>query len=225
MSEHDRFRDRAEAGRRLARELTEYAGDGGVLVLALPRGGVPVAYEVARELGAPLDVFLVRKILVPGREELAMGAIASGEVRVLDEAVVDKLGLEDESIARAAADAQQELERSERAYRAGRGEPQVEGRTVILVDDGVATGSTMRAACLAVRGLGPARLVMAVPVASRQACEQFRELADDVVCVSTPEPFQTVGFWYEDYAKLSDGDVRELLERAGDELPAGPGVA
>jgi putative phosphoribosyl transferase len=225
MAKQDRFRDRAHAGRRLAHELKRYAGAGDVLVLALPRGGVPVAYEVARELAAPLDVFLVRKLLVPGREELAMGAIASGEVRVLDERVLGRLGIDDESVARSAADAQQELERSERLYRADRGELRIEGRTVILVDDGVATGSTMRAACLAVAGLEPGRLVVAVPVASPAACQRLGELADEVVCLRTPEPFGTVGAWYDEYDALDDGEVRELMERARGELAAGPDVA
>jgi len=208
------FRDRTDAGRRLAARMTEYAGRSDVLVLALPRGGVPVAFEVARALRAPLDVFLVRKLGVPGQEELAMGAIASGGVRVVNEDVVRHLGIPPEVIDAVAAREQGELERRERAYRDERPAPDVRGRTVILVDDGLATGSTMRAAALALRQQGPARVVVAVPVASREACEEFRGEVDDIVCAATPEPFMGVGRWYEDFSQTTDEEVRELLARA-----------
>jgi len=197
----------------LAARMPEYAGRSDVLVLALPRGGVPVAFEVARALRAPLDVFLVRKLGVPGQEELAMGAIASGGVRVVNEAVVRHLDIAPEVLDAVAAREQEELERRERAYRDERPAPDVRGRTVILVDDGLATGSTMRAAALALRQKGPARVVVAVPVASREACEEFRGEVDDVVCAATPEPFMGVGRWYEDFSQTTDEEVRSLLAR------------
>ena len=207
------FRDRTDAGRRLAARMTEYAGRSDVLVLALPRGGVPVAFEVARALRAPLDVFLVRKLGVPGQEELAMGAIASGGVRVVNEAVVQHLDIAPEMIDAVTAREQGELERRERAYRDDRPAPDVRGRTVILVDDGLATGSTMRAAALALRQQGPARVVVAVPVASREACAEFRGEVNDIVCAATPEPFMGVGRWYEDFSQTTDEEVRSLLAR------------
>jgi putative phosphoribosyl transferase len=207
-----RFRDRAHAGRALGERLREqYAGTPNLLVLGLPRGGVPVSYEVARALDAPLDVFVVRKLGVPGHEELAMGAIASGGTRVLNETVVGALGLGEQEIARAAAVEQTELARRERAYRGDRGPVEAAGRRVILVDDGLATGSTMRAAALALRAQNPERLVVAVPVAAYQTCEELGEVADDVVCLLTPEPFYAVGAWYEDFAPTSDEEVRRLL--------------
>ena len=209
-----RFRDRTEAGRLLAQRLREYAGRDDVIVLALPRGGVPVAYEVAEELGAPLGVFVVRKLGVPGYEELAMGAIASGGLVVLDEGLVRRLGLNREQLQRTIEREVQELERREAAYDGRRGPPQLEGRTVILVDDGLATGSTMRAAALAVRQLNPARVVVAVPVAAEETCDEFRDVVDEVVCEVTPRPFRAVGLWYEDFSPTSDDEVRELLERA-----------
>ena len=193
--------------------MTEYAGRPEVLVLALPRGGVPVAFEVARSLGAPLDIFLVRKLGVPGQEELAMGAIATGGLRVVNDSVVRHLDIAPELIDAVAAREQGELERRERAYRGERPAPDVRGRTVILVDDGLATGSTMRAAALALRQQGPARVVVAVPVASREACEEFRGEVDDIVCASTPEPFMGVGRWYEDFSQTTDEEVRSLLAR------------
>ena len=210
------FRDRTEAGRALARHLTAYAGRPGVLVLALPRGGVPVAFEVAAALGAPLDIFIVRKLGVPGQEELAMGAIASGGVRVVNRPVVERLHIPDEVIDAAAAREQQELERRERLYRGERPAPDVRGRTVILVDDGLATGSTMRAASAALRARGPARLVVAVPVTAAQSCEEFRREVDEVVCAETPEPFDGVGRWYEDFSQTPDEEVGALLSRARD---------
>jgi putative phosphoribosyl transferase len=211
------FRDRSDAGRRLAEQLTEYAGRPGVLVLALPRGGVPVAFEVARRLGAPLDIFLVRKLGVPGHEEFAMGAIATGGVRFINEGVVDYLGIPGEVVDAVAADEQLELERRERAYRDDRPPPDVRGRTVILVDDGLATGSTMRAASAALRKQGPARIVVAVPVSAPQTCDEFRAEVDEVVCAITPEPFHAVGLWYEDFSQTTDEEVRALLESAARE--------
>ena len=209
-----RFRDRREAGRFLARELAAYANRPDVIVLALPRGGVPVGYEIAQALHAPLDVFLVRKLGVPGHEEYAMGAIASGGVSVLNEEVVQRLGISPYQIETLAAREQRELERRERAYRGERPPPEVSGRTVILVDDGLATGASMQAAVLALRRLQPARIVVAVPVAAPETCEQLREIADEVVCATTPEPFYAVGLWYEDFSQTSDEEVRALLAQA-----------
>jgi predicted phosphoribosyltransferase len=212
-----RFRDRAEAGRALARVLSHYAGRDDVIVLALPRGGVPVAAEVAKELGAPLDVFVVRKLGVPGHEELAMGAIASGGVLVLDDGVLRWLGISEEQVQRALTRELDELRRREAAYRNGRPLPDLKGKTVIIVDDGLATGASMQAAARAVRRHQPARIVIAVPVASRATCDQFRDDVDEVVCAVTPEPFYAVGNWYEDFSQTSDEEVRELLERAPEE--------
>src|SRR5207302_345843 len=184
-----------------------------VLVLALPRGGVPVAYEVAHRLGAPLDVFVVRKLGVPGYEELAMGAVATGGVRVLNDQIVERLGLPEYVIDAVAAREHQELARRERLYRGGRPPPDVRGRTVILVDDGLATGATMRAAIMALRQLQPARIVVAVPTASPDTCKELKAEADDVVCAITPEPFLAVGHWYEDFSQTTDEEVRDLLAR------------
>jgi putative phosphoribosyl transferase len=211
-----RFRDRAEAGRALARALSHYAGRDDVVVLALPRGGVPVAYEVAKNLAAPLDVFLVRKLGVPGHEELAMGAIATGGVLVLDDGAVRWLGISEEQIQRTLARELEELRRREAAYRNGRPPPDLRGKTVILVDDGLATGASMQAAARAVRRHEPARIVIAVPVASKATCDQFRDEVDEVVCAVTPAPFYSVGNWYEDFSQTSDEEVRELLERAAE---------
>ena len=216
-----RFRDRADAGRRLARELSRYAGSADVRVLALPRGGVPVAYEVARELGAPLDVFLVRKLGVPGHEELAMGAIASGGVRVLTPQVVEQLAIPSHVIEEAAAREARELERRERAYREGRPPPDVRGRDVILVDDGLATGATMRAAARALRQMGPRRVIVAVPVAARETCDALAREVDEICCLLTPEPFYAVGLWYHDFAQTTDEEVRDLLGKAAAERAAG----
>lgn len=213
-----RFADRYDAGRRLAEALTGYGGRGDVLVVALPRGGVPVGYEVARALGVPLDVMQVRKLGVPGHEELAMGAIASGGVRILSENVVEALGIPERVIATVAAAEEQELERRERVYREGRLFPDVRGRTVILVDDGLATGSTMRAAAAALRSLGTERLVAAVPVAPKESCDAMREVVDEVVCARTPERFLAVGEWYEDFSQTSDEEVSELLRRGRREV-------
>jgi predicted phosphoribosyltransferase len=208
------FADRFEAGRVLASRLAEFAHREDVVVLALPRGGVPVGFEVARALHAPLDVFVVRKLGVPGHEELAMGAIASGGVRVLNRRVVETLGISAEEIERIAAEEQRELERREREYRDGRPRLDVRGRTVILVDDGLATGSSMRVAALALRKKEPARIVVAVPVGSRATCEEFESEVDITVCAVTPEPFFGVGQWYADFRQTSDEEVRELLRRA-----------
>jgi predicted phosphoribosyltransferase len=210
-----RFRDRTEAGRLLAELLREYAGRDDVVVLALPRGGVPVGYEVARELGAPLDVFVVRKLGVPGHEELAMGAIATGGLLVLDEDLVRTLGIAEDELQRVVEAELRELERRDAEYRGDREPPDLQGKTVILVDDGLATGSTMRAAALAVRRLNPARLVVAVPVAAEETCNAFRDVVDDIVCGVTPKPFRAVGLWYEDFSQTTDEEVRELLAGAG----------
>jgi len=208
------FRNRRDAGRVLAAYLAHYANRPDVLVLALPRGGVPVAYEVANALGAPLDVFLVRKLGVPGHEELAMGAVATGGVRVLNERVVGGLGIPDDVIDAVVAREEQELRRRERLYRGDRLPPDVRGRTVILVDDGLATGATMLAAVRALRQQQPARIVVAVPAGSPDTCAQLRSESDDVVCAITPEPFSAVGRWYEDFAQTSDDEVRALLARS-----------
>jgi len=210
------FRDRHDAGRRLAAKLTPYAGREDVLVLALPRGGVPVAAEVARVLGAPLDVFLVRKLGVPGHEELAMGAIAGGGVRVVNDDVVRRLGIPDWAVDRAAATEFRELERRGRAYRDDRPPLDVRGKTVVLVDDGLATGATMRAAVLAVRRLDPARVVVAVPVGAPETCHEFSDVADEVVCATEPEPFLAVGHWYADFRQTTDDEVRRLLSEASE---------
>jgi putative phosphoribosyl transferase len=209
-----RFRNRAEAGRLLADRLGGYAGRDDVIVLALPRGGVPVGYELACGLDAPLDVFLVRKLGVPGREELAMGAIASGGTRVLNHTLMSELGVTDEQVARAAVVEGRELERREQLYRGGLPALELRGRTVILVDDGLATGATMRAAALAVRARAPKRLVVAVPVAAEPTCDELGAEVDEVVCAQTPEPFLSVGSWYQDFSQTTDDEVRELLARA-----------
>jgi putative phosphoribosyl transferase len=219
-----RFRDRTDAGRRLAAELTGYANDPDVRVFALPRGGVPVAYEVAIALGAPLDVFIVRKLGLPWHEELAMGAIASGGITVLDRALVRRLGVSEEQIRRVTEAERQELERRERRYRGDRPLPDIAGRTVILVDDGLATGASMRAAVEAVKQEGPKRVVVAVPIAAPETCEAFRDEVDDTVCAVTPEPFHAVGLWYEDFSQTTDEEVHELLEDARTlTAPAGQG--
>ncbi len=214
-----RFQDRHEAGRTLAPRLAEYAGRSDVIVLALPRGGVPVAYEVAQAIGAPLDVFLVRKLGVPGQVELAMGAIASGGVQVLNEEVVRYLNIPDQVIDQVAQEELRELERRERLYRGDRPLPELEGRIVILVDDGLATGSSMRAAVQSLLQHRPKRIVVAAPVASQTTCESFNDLTHEVVCVCgmTRDPFYAVGLWYEDFTQTSDEEVRELLAQAARE--------
>ena len=214
------FHDRADAGRQLAARLSEYANREDVLVLALPRGGVPVAFEVAQALHAPLDVFVVRKLGVPGQEELAMGAVATGGAVLLNPEVVQYLDITDAELKGVIAAERQELERRNHLYRDDRPQPDVKGKTVILVDDGLATGASMRVACAALRQLGPARLVVAVPLAPAEACAEMRAEADEVVCAVTPEPFYGVGMWYEDFTQTTDAQVRDLLARAAAPQPA-----
>ena len=209
-----RFRDRSDAGRQLGAILQPYAGRPDVLVVGLPRGGVPVAFEVAQALRAPLDALVVRKLGVPGHEELAMGAIAAGGVRVLNDEVVHDLRISTATIDAVAEAAQQELERREAAYRGTLSALDVAGRTVIVVDDGLATGATMRAAVAALRARGAARIVVAVPTAAPPTLDEFRGLADDVVGLITPEPFYAVGLWYDDFGQTSDEEITSLLERA-----------
>jgi putative phosphoribosyl transferase len=205
------FTNRIDAGRKLAEKLTEFAGRDDVLVLALPRGGVPVAYEVATKLKAPLDVFLVRKLGVPGHEELAMGAIASGGTRVLNDYVVNSLRIPEAAIDAVAEKEQLELNRREQEYRDALPPPEIEGKIVILIDDGLATGSTMKAAAVALKKLNPAKIVVAVPVSSPETCEEFASEVDSIVCAATPEPFYGVGMWYKDFSQTTDKEVRELL--------------
>lgn len=209
------FRDRHDAGERLASALSSYARRPDVVVLALPRGGVPVGFEIARALDVPLDVFVVRKLGVPGHEEFAMGAIATGGVRVLNQEAVEGLELSDAVVEAAVRREQVELQRRERDYRGDRPPPDIRGRTVILVDDGLATGSTMRAAVTALRSRAPGPLVVAVPVGAAETCRSLAEQADEVLCLATPEPFRAVGLWYHDFAQTSDEEVRDLLRRAG----------
>lgn len=208
------FRDRADAGRQLAARLGAYANQTDTLVLGLPRGGVPVAFEVAQALNAPLDVFVVRKLGLPSQEELAIGAIASGGILVLNSEVVDLLRIPKQVIDTVAAQEQRELERRERRYRDDRAPPIVRGKRVILVDDGLATGATMRAAAKALREQQPARIIVAVPIAAPEICDEFRDEVDEVVCAITPEPFVAVGLWYEDFSQTTDDQVNKLLTRA-----------
>jgi len=209
-----RFRNRRDAGRRLAAELREYAGRADVIVLALPRGGVPVGFEVATALGVPLDVFVVRKLGLPWHEELAMGALASGGVRILDHDLIRTARVSDDDLLRVTAQEQAELERRERRYRGGRQFPPLDHMTVILVDDGLATGASMRAAVAALRKDNPSRIVVAVPVAAPETCDAFRSVADQIICAETPEPFDAVGLWYDDFSQTTDDEVFELLERS-----------
>ena len=212
MSDQTRFSNRRAAGRRLAEGLMHYSGRDDVTVLGLPRGGVPVAFEVAQSLGAPLDVFVVRKLGVPGHEELAMGAIASGEVMVLNGEVVVATGVSTQEIEEVAARELETLRRQEAGFRGDRPPVDVRDRVAIAVDDGLATGATMRAAIRALRDRGAARIVVAVPTAPRETCQAFRHEVDEVVCAITPDPFMAVGLWYRDFAPVSDEEVRELLE-------------
>lgn len=209
-----RYRDRRDAGQALARLLERYAGRPDVVVLALPRGGVPVGSEVARSLGVPLDVMVVRKLGVPGHRELAMGALASGGVRVLNEDLLLELGIPEWEIEGAVAREAPELERRERAYRGGRPPLEVAGRTVILVDDGLATGASMRAAVTALRQRGPEQVVVAVPVAAASTREALASEVDELVCAETPEPFLAVGVWYSDFSPTTDEEVRAELQQA-----------
>lgn len=207
------FHDRADAGRQLAERLGEFVEQHDVLVLGLPRGGVPIAYEVAARLGVPFDIFLVRKLGVPGHPELAMGAIASGGIEVLNDALIADLGISSAAVAEIAARERLELDRRDRVFRGSRPMPEVAARTVILTDDGLATGATMEAAVRAVRQLGPARVIVAVPVGARETCERFNSLADRLVCLATPEPFDAVGQWYENFSQTTDEEVQQLLLR------------
>jgi putative phosphoribosyl transferase len=208
------YRDRSHAGRVLAEFLRHYANRSDVLVLGLLRGGVPVAFEVAQDLNAPLDVFLVRKLGVPGHEELAMGAIASGGVQVLNQDTIEALGITVETIERVAASEETELRRREELFRDGRPRPVLQDQIVILIDDGLATGSTMKAAAEALRRQSPARIVVAVPVAAAGTCHEFEDYVDEVVCAETPDPFYAVGAWYDDFSQTSDLEVQRLLEEA-----------
>jgi putative phosphoribosyl transferase len=212
----ERFRDRADAGKQLAAALSEYADKPRVRILALPRGGVPVAYEVACALHAPLDVFIVRKLGVPGREELAMGAIASGGVVILNQDVINALRISDYAVDEVTRAELSELHRRERHYRGDRPAPDIAGNDVIVVDDGLATGSTMQAGIAALREENPRSIVVAVPVAARETCDVFRAEVDDVVCVRMPEPFQAVGLWYDNFSQTTDEEVQHLLDAARD---------
>jgi len=210
------FKDRADAGQFLASKLREFAKRPDVVVLGLPRGGVPVAYEVARRLQAPLDLLVVRKLGVPGHQELAMGAIASGGVRVLNREVLSHLEIPEDILDLVIESEARELERREREYRSGRPPLALRGRTAIVVDDGLATGSSMRAAVHAVRRKRPQQIVVAVPVGARETCESFGEEVDTLaVCAITPEPFTAVGLWYANFSQTTDDEVRKLVERAG----------
>ena len=208
------FRDRTEAGQVLASKLTKYLNQVNTVILALPRGGVPVAYEIGKELGLPVDIFVVRKLGVPGHEELAMGAIASGGVRHINRDVVDQLRIDSETIDVASRREQKEIERREQLYRGQRLPVDVRNKTVILVDDGLATGSTMRAAIAALRQHRPARIVVAVPAAAPQTCSEIADEVDEIICAATPEPFYAVGQWYQEFSQTTDEEVRDLLARA-----------
>lgn len=208
------FRDRMEAGKVLGRQLHQYAGRPDTVVLALPRGGIPVGYQIAEALDLPLDIFVVRKLGVPGQEELAMGAIASGGIRVLNEDIVHALRIPDEVIAAVAVEEQRELERREKLYRQGKPPIDIRNKFVILVDDGLATGATMRAAAAALKKQGAKGVIVAVPVAARSTCEELRAEVDDIVCGATPEPFYGVGSWYRDFSQTTDEEVIELLEKS-----------
>jgi predicted phosphoribosyltransferase len=208
------FRNRGEAGQVLARCLQQYKNQQDVLILGLPRGGVPVAYQVARELNAPLDVFIVRKLGVPGHEELGMGAIATGGVRILHEGIIRELGISRQTVDAVSESEQAELERRNRLYRGDRPAPAIKDQTVVIVDDGLATGSTMKAAIQAVRQQAPRRLIVAVPTAPADTCEQLKEFADEVVSALTPDPFFAVGGSYADFSQTTDEEVRDLIASA-----------
>jgi predicted phosphoribosyltransferase len=212
------FADRVEAGRILSEMLAAYAGREDVIVLGLPRGGLPVAFEVARALRAPLHIFLVRKLGAPGHEELAMGAIASGDVVVINDEVLEALRIPPAVVTAEVESERQELERREAIYRGGRPPPEVKGKTAILIDDGLATGSTMRAAVAALRRQEPARIVVAVPVGAASTCDEFRLIADECVCAIAPDNLRAVGLWYDDFAQTTDDEVCELLARAAREV-------
>ena len=212
------FRDRRDAGRKLAQKLMDYAGRTDVIVLALPRGGVPVAYEVALALHAPLDIFIVRKLGLPGHEELAIGAIASGGVRVLNHDIVQYLNIPNELIEAVAQRELRELERREHEYRGNRPPLDVKDHTVILIDDGLATGASMRAAVAGLRTLNPAHIAVAVPTAAPETCEAMEPEVDQMICATTPEPFYGVSRWYEDFSQTTDEEVQKLLEEANRQL-------
>ncbi|GAB4373287.1 MAG: phosphoribosyltransferase [Elainellaceae cyanobacterium] len=209
-----KFRNRTEAGQRLARQLQNYANRASAIVLGLPRGGVPVAYEVASALNLPLDVYVVRKLGVPGHEEMAMGAIATGGVRYISDSIVNGLGISQEAIEQVAEVEQRELERREKAYRDDRPPLDLADHTVILVDDGIATGATMVAAVRSLRQQSLQRVVVAVPVASPEVCKMFESEVDEIICAETPQPFRAVGLWYENFAQTTDQEVRDLLYKA-----------
>lgn len=211
------FQDRSDAGKFLAEKLLRHAHDPSLLVLALPRGGIPVGFQVASKLGAPLDVFVVRKLGVPGYEELAMGAIASGGVRVLNEEVIQRLSIPPSAIEATAREEEQELARCEKAFRGSREPARIERHTVILVDDGLATGASMNAAVRALRRLNPAYITVAVPIGSRDTCDQFRSNVDELICGDTPEPFFAVATWYANFLPTTDEEVRNLLDHAAHE--------
>lgn len=208
------FQDRVDAGRRLASVLGAYANRGDVIVLGIPRGGVPVAFEVAKALHAPLDIFLSRKLGVPGQEELAFGAVATGGVRVLEREIIEAVGIPEQDIEQITERVKKELERRERVYRGGRPPLQFEGRTVLLVDDGIATGSSMRAAIHALRQMKPARIVIAVPVAPLTTCNRLKAEVDEFICVHMPESFYAIGQFYTDFSQVADEEVTDLLHRA-----------
>jgi putative phosphoribosyl transferase len=208
------FQDRTDAGQRLAEKLTAYKNIHSVLVLALPRGGVPVALPIAHALNAPLDIFVVRKLGVPGHEELAMGAIASGGIMIINEIVYRSLPISETQFRTITQRELQEIQRRERAYRGDRPLPRIEDRLIILVDDGLATGATMRVAVQALRQKHPTQIVVAVPVASDETCDEFRDEVDEIVCAVTPQPFVAVGLWYKDFSQTSDEEVRQLLQAA-----------
>jgi len=212
------FVNRTEAGRKLAKLLSDYADRDDVIVLGVPRGGVPVAFEISRALKAPLDVFLVRKLGAPGHEELAMGAIASGGIRVLDRETIDALGVSDLDIEATTARELKELQRRERVYRGGRPPLELHGKTVIVVDDGIATGSSMRAGIKALRQMKPARIVVAVPVAPESTCGRLRRDVDELVCLDTPELFYAIGQFYEDFSQVTDEEVQGLLRQAAEPM-------
>jgi putative phosphoribosyl transferase len=209
-----KFRNRIEAGKELARLLMAYKDRPNVLVLGLPRGGVPVAFEIAQVLHVPMDIFIVRKLGVPGQEELAMGAIATGGTRVLNHRLIDDLGISQNVVDQVSQEEEQELHRRAEAYRGGRPLPQVQGRTVILVDDGLATGASMYAAVLALKLQKPYRIIVAVPVAAPETCDIFEKMVDETICAATPEPFYGVGAWYDDFSQVSDEQVRDYLQDA-----------